>query len=85
MREDNSKAGLYGSGKFTVGQPLTSHITEAHQAVINAMGGLLYGNQGGYQAITPEEAMARLHTYDVMKERLGTCSTPRQRKKENRE
>lgn len=40
-------------------------ITAAHEEVVNAMPALLEGK------ITPEEAMALLHGYDIKNERLG--------------
>ncbi len=51
------KASRFGKRPFTP--------SAAHEEVVKAMPALLAGK------ITPEEAMALLHTYDVNKERLS--------------
>lgn len=60
---NNYRSGIYRPGNRYVRGGYT--ITDAHKAIIDAMPQVLDGR------ITPEQAMALLHTYDAMKERLG--------------
>jgi hypothetical protein len=62
----NYQAGLYRVRRDRRGRVTTGYsITETHQRVINTSSQVCGGR------ITPEEAMAVLHEYDVLKERLA--------------
>lgn len=60
-----AKHGYKKASKFVAGRPAdTSDVTDEHRAVCKAMGDVLAGT------ISPESAMALLHEYDVLKQRL---------------